>query len=315
MLKSDDKKSDAFCEATIDTILEKNARTINTEAPATSNVGAAGQRSGLSSFTNVTFNAGAAGEKSVSLNDPNFWDLIGLEDARVKAKPKSATKRVHKKLYDLSRLGGRGDDTGGDADWGGIDSAVSDDDHDGEDEEGAPKRRARRSAAAMTLDELVDVWEVDDDAKEKYYDLAWSQRQRDRFLQALHRYGWHRMAELLPYFPNQTLRDMEHLALSYIVTLYTRANEKMKKPTASTLLGAIRQTLLRHLQEQWEKKHAAGAAASDTHASPVLSLELQLLSKTRSPQLQLPLPLPLLPSCLLFPHPTRWTRRVTSVCP
>jgi len=106
MLNSDDKKSDAFCEATIDTILEKNARTINTEAPATSNVGAAGQRSGLSSFTNVTFNAGAAGEKSVSLNDPNFWDLIGLEDARVKAKPKSATKRVHKKLYDLSRLAG-----------------------------------------------------------------------------------------------------------------------------------------------------------------------------------------------------------------
>lgn len=254
MLRADDAKAEAFCAADIDTILSKNARTINFDQPA---IGAASARSGLSSFTHATFNAGAAGEQAVRFDDPHFWDKIGVQSETKKNKHE-VSKRAHKQMFDLKKAGGRGDqgDEEGDAephDWCGA----SDESADDEDGDGTKKKKKRGGKAQD--DDIVVVDEPDDDEREKYYEAGWSRRQRERFLAALHRYGWHRLTELKPYFPNQSLREMKSLALSYIVFLALKQKGSKASTLASTLLGVVRDDMLLQLDEHWKRKqHETG---------------------------------------------------------
>ena len=163
ILKTDDAKSEAFCAADIDTILQSNTRTINSEAAAAASaVGAASARSGLGSFTHATFNSAEAGEVALDFNDPHFWDKIQKETGFEGRKSKhgaAASKREHRQRFDLSRPGGRGD-AGEEGDWDGIDSGSE---HEGDDDDDPEKKkRRRRGAEAVVEDEDVEFDEPND---------------------------------------------------------------------------------------------------------------------------------------------------------
>lgn len=269
MLLTDDneakQRATVFANESIDAILEKNARTLNHNE---SGVGAASARSGLSSFTSFTFNAGEKGDQTVDFGADDFWERVEISDAKKKAakQPKHAAKRARKQLYDLSRPEGRG--LPADGEMSDLDMYESDFESDDIMDEDAGPARKRASGLHDVDDDRVQCSDVDDDVQEKCFSGVWSKQSRTRFLTALQRYGYDRLPQLRPYFPGLTLRSLQDLALSFIALLHTRiqSGKSSKQTPASVLAGRVRKEMVQLIREKEAFK--AEQAAADTQAPP-----------------------------------------------
>lgn len=276
LLKDNDVAAKQFCEADIDTILQTNARTITTESTPTGTVGATSARSGLGQFTIASFSASSGEGSSVDVSDPDFWEKVAASsgmDESIKAKKKLAAekKRTHKQLYDLSRPEGRAarDDHHGHGfhgrDWEGVADSDSEAEYDSDTFERKPKKKKLRLNTVSSLDAEIDVAysSPDEDEIDKYYSGDFSKRQAIRFFEALQNYGYDRLDQLRPYFPNKSKDALQRLAIGYIIKLHELSNHK-GKPLANVLVGTIRHDLIRILQQHHEAKHADSKLASSS---------------------------------------------------